>query len=178
MTSLLLAVALVAQSAPLADFSQRIQSYVELRARVAQLMPPMRTLPDPAELRRASDALAASMQQARAGARPGDIFTPEIAKLIRQAVGDGCDEDYAALLALVNEDLETPLPRAVVHARWPAGAPLPTMTSDMLVALPRLPQGLEYRFLGGDLVLRDIDANLIVDFVSDVIPPTVPTTHR
>ena len=57
MTSLLLAIALVAQSAPLADFTQRIQSYVELRARVAQLVPALHTLPDPAEIRRASDAL-------------------------------------------------------------------------------------------------------------------------
>jgi hypothetical protein len=48
--------------------------------------------------------------------------------------------------------------------------PLPTMPPDLLAALPRLPPGLEYRFINRDLVLRDLDANLIIDFVPEAIP--------
>ena len=47
---------------------------------------------------------------------------------------------------------------------------MPTMPPELLAALPRLPPELEYRFIDRDLVLRDIDANLIIDFVPEAIP--------
>jgi TonB family protein len=50
------------------------------------------------------------------------------------------------------------------------GAPLPTMPPDLLAALPRVPNRLEYRFMNDALVLRDIEANLIIDFVPQAIP--------
>ena len=162
----------------LADFRQRVQSYIDLRDRVARMVPPLRTLADPAEIRHTSDALAEAIQYARAGARQGDIFSTDIARIIRRAVRAGCDDNYADLLTLLHEDLEAPLPRPVVNGRWPAGAPLPTMLPDMLAALPRLPPGLEYRFMRWDLILRDIDANLVVDFIPDVIPVTINTAGR
>ena len=73
---------------------------------------------------------------------------------------------------LTHDDFDRPMPPPVVNGRWPIGAPLPTMMPDLLAELPRLPAGLEYRFVGGDLVLLDIDACLIVDVIPDVIPLT------
>jgi hypothetical protein len=40
----------------------------------------------------------------------------------------------------------------------------------VLLKLPPLPKDLEYRFLGRDLILLDIHANLIVDFIPAAIP--------
>ena len=37
------------------------------------------------------------------------------------------------------------------------------MPADVIVALPALPDVLQYRFVGRDLVLVDIEADLIVD---------------
>ena len=162
----------------LADFRQRVQSYVDLRDTLARTVPPLRPLADPGEIRHTSDVLAEAIQHARAGARQGDIFSTGIARIIRRAVRAGCDDNYADVLTLLNADLDAPLPRPVVNGRWPAGAALPTMLPDMLAALPKLPPGLEYRFMRWDLVLRDIDANLIVDFVPDVIPVTINTASR
>ena len=152
------------------DLERRVLAYVELRDRVARTVPPMRTLPDPGEIRRRSDLLASAIQDARAGARRGDLFTPEIAALLRRTIRGACDDDFALLIALAAEDLQGPLPWPGIHGRWPAGAPLPTMPPDLLAALPPLPAGLEYRFLNRALVLRDIDADLILDFVPDAIP--------
>jgi hypothetical protein len=39
----------------------------------------------------------------------------------------------------------------------------------MLRALPRLPTGLEYRFVGKDLVLLDQPADVILDYIRNVI---------
>jgi hypothetical protein len=44
----------------------------------------------------------------------------------------------------------------------------------ILVNLPRLPDGLEYRFMGRDLILRDRDANIIVDFLPGAVPVLKP----
>ncbi len=38
-----------------------------------------------------------------------------------------------------------------------------------------LPEGLEYRFMGNDLVLRDTKANLIADFINNAVPTVLQT---
>jgi hypothetical protein len=43
---------------------------------------------------------------------------------------------------------------------WPA----------LLAVLPALPEELEYRFIGRDLVLVDVHADLIVDVLKDALP--------
>jgi hypothetical protein len=37
------------------------------------------------------------------------------------------------------------------------------------MALPTLPQGLEFRFVGRNLILLDTEANLIVDFIPNAV---------
>ena len=153
-------------------FAERLQAYAELRARVAREHPELAVLADYGEIRRRTDLLAAAIVEARRGARQGDVFTPEIAVTIRRLVRYSCDRDFAQLLMLTHDDLDRPLPPPMVNGRWPIGAPLPTMMPDLLAELPRLPAELEYRFVGGDLILLDIDACLIVDVIPDVIPLT------
>ena len=40
----------------------------------------------------------------------------------------------------------------------------------ILKRLPPLSDGIEYRFMGRDLILRDAHANLIVDFIHEAVP--------
>ena len=42
------------------------------------------------------------------------------------------------------------------------------MPPSLLLNLPKLPKELEYRFVGRELILRDIAANLIVDVIPEV----------
>jgi hypothetical protein len=44
------------------------------------------------------------------------------------------------------------------------------MPGNVLTALPPLPEGLEYRFVSRNLLLLDVQANLIVDFMPAAIP--------
>jgi len=57
-----------------------------------------------------------------------------------------------------------------VNRAYPEGVPLETTPPSLLAKLPELPAELEYRVVGHALVLRDATANLIVDFLPDVIP--------
>jgi hypothetical protein len=154
----------------LADFGRRIQAYMDLRADVGAAILPIKVSADIGEIQRTVDKLAIGVRVSRSDARQGDIFAPEIAALFRRAIRASCHDQFMELLAILNEDWEAPPPPAAIYARWPDGVPLPTMPPNLLAALPRLPAELEYRFINRDLVLRDIDANLIIDFVPEAIP--------
>ena len=42
----------------------------------------------------------------------------------------------------------------------------------LLASLPRLPKELEYCFFDRHLLLLDVDADLIVDYIPDALPAT------
>jgi hypothetical protein len=44
------------------------------------------------------------------------------------------------------------------------------MPPKVLAAMPKLPQILEYRFIGERLILLDVPAHLIIDFIEDALP--------
>ena len=60
----------------------------------------------------------------------------------------------------------------VVNASFPEGASRSTMPGNVLRILPPLPNGLEYRIIDTHLVLIDRDANLVVDYMLDVVCKT------
>jgi hypothetical protein len=57
-----------------------------------------------------------------------------------------------------------------VNDRYPDKVPLATMPPQLLERIPKLPEGLEYRFVGDALVLMDVAAHVILDFVPKALP--------
>ncbi len=49
------------------------------------------------------------------------------------------------------------------------GQPLQSAPATLLQNLPVLPKGLEYRMVGRILVLRDTEANLVVDYLPNAL---------
>ena len=60
----------------------------------------------------------------------------------------------------------------VVNGDYPAGASRPTMPGNVLKILPPLPSGLEYRIVDTHLILMDVAANIVVDYMLDVMCQT------
>jgi len=86
--------------------------------------------------------------------------------LINDAVRTG---KLAAVLAGIDDDgAASPAPG--VHVRLPAAAQLATMPPSLLAVLPPLPRELEYRIVGRYLVLRDVDASLVLDYIANAVP--------
>ena len=52
---------------------------------------------------------------------------------------------------------------SVASVSYPNEKPLSTVPRNILAALPRLPDDIQYRFLGRHLILRDTRANVILD---------------
>jgi hypothetical protein len=58
----------------------------------------------------------------------------------------------------------------LANAAYPEGAPLSMVPPELLAKLPKLPGPLEYRFVGGHLILYDSEARLVVDFLKEAVP--------
>jgi hypothetical protein len=153
----------------LADFRERIEQYMELHDKLEKGSAQLEETDDPAKIREAQSALAGRIRSARKDARHGDIFTPEVRAAFRRLMypelkGSEGRETKAA----IKEDAPPRVPLKV-NASYPEGAPLPTVPPNLLANLPRLPEALEYRIVDKHLILRDVDANLIVDFIPNAI---------
>ena len=152
-------------AAALAAFHSAIDNYLGLRKKISHEVPPLTVTPKAAEITAASDALARAVQRARPRARQGAFFTPEVASVIRRQLEQVLQStDREAIVALINEEAST-VTRPSIYMRFPAAGVLATTPAVVLQTLPPLPRELEYRFIGTTLVLRDIDAALVLDYV-------------
>jgi hypothetical protein len=156
----------------LADFEARVQSYVELHRCLEDSIPPVGPSDDYAVVYGSLQALATKIRAARRNARQGDVFTPDTQRVLVQTIREcvkGCNIDD--LLASLNEENPKGLvltPR--INGEWPEEASYGPMPPHLLAALPPLPDELQYRFMNRDLVLLDVHANVIVDFIRKALP--------
>jgi len=103
----------------------------------------------------------------RPDAKQGDIFVPAMQTFIRGLVRRVVTGPEGGRIKDSLMD-ENPMGvKIAVNDRYPDTIPLATMPPDILAALPKLPDDLEYRFVGNRLIILDNKAHLIVDFVSD-----------
>jgi hypothetical protein len=150
------------------DFKERVDKYVELHNQAAKDIP-LKPTKNPVEIKVAQDALAERIRSARADARPGDIFSPEIRARFRELLAPTLKgEDGRDAKAIVKDDAP-PSISYKVNARYPEGAALPTVPAKLLLNLPPLPKQVEYRIIDKHLILRDVDANIIVDYIPNAI---------
>lgn len=151
-------------------FDHSVKRYLALKARLHREVPQLRVTGKSAEISNRSDMLAGAIQRARGPAPQGEFFGADVARVIRTDLSRALKGvRVASLLARINDE---PVLRATptVHLRFPTTSSLATMPAHLLEALPKLPQGLEYRFAGRTLILRDRDAALILDFLPDALP--------
>jgi hypothetical protein len=153
-----------------AEFRAAIERYLGLHRRLKAEVPTLAVTADEREISDASDTLAGAVQRARRDAKPGDIFNPEVTRVITVRLKGALEgENVKHFIARINDEptLKGP-PR--IHMRYPAGSSMARMPTRVLDALPALPVELEYRLLGRALILRDRDAALIVDYIGEAFP--------
>lgn len=164
-------------AAAIAAYQQRVEDYLILRRKTADELPPMEETTDPVQIMARERALGAAIARARAGAEPGDLFGAELRDFFIRAIRSNwkhrSGEDRRAIL----RDLPR-LPAIEVNEPYPTSQPLATFPPAMLRELPPLPDDLEYRLYGDHLIIRDAEANLVVDVLPNVLPgePGEPPT--
>jgi hypothetical protein len=162
---------LYAAQPPLEAFKAAVHQYAQVHRAIERQLPRLHSTRDAQEIREHVNAMASALQTARAGAREGDIFTPAIGVLLRDRISDALAargfRPADVIAASVEEsDDEAPMPIVTGRFPWRRGA---AMWPCIIDALPALPQELQYRIVGSDLVLVDIHADLVVDVLRNAV---------
>ena len=156
------------------EFSERVKSYTDLADQAARGVTGLPDRATPEQIASYKQALADRIRNARRNGKPGDVFGPDrdrfvhvVRSEIRGSAGqkskNTIDEDDPA------HGKTGPRVKLVVNGKWPDGAPLSTVPPTLLLRLPTLPEGLEYRFVGKALVLHDARAHIIVDYIPNAL---------
>jgi hypothetical protein len=155
----------------LEDFHKRVADYVELHKTARSEVHGLKPTKSPEEIAHYEHRLAARIKELRRGATEGAIFTPEICNEFRRLIRIAMQGSAAKRVEeSLNHAEPVHLPQLRIDSAYPEGIPLQSTPPSVLMNLPPLPQEVEYRVVGHDLALRDVDANLIVDVMRNVVP--------
>jgi hypothetical protein len=154
-----------------ADFAKRVDSYIELRDDITDSIGDLDPTKSQAEIAARAIALANSIMAARSHAKQGDIFTPELSAFIAALIKQEYSRRRVPVIE-TREDQQEELPafEPAVNQLYPTTYPLATFPPALLPLLPALPEEVEYRIVRDNLVLRDIEANLILDYMPRAVP--------
>lgn len=154
----------------LAEFNERVKQYSELHKRVEKTLPRLPKEADPAAVHAHERSLEKLLKAERRDAKQGDILTPATRRHFREVLSrllggkDGRD-----LKATILDENPGKIALAV-NSRYPDDVPLSTVPPQVLAALPKLPEELEYRFIGNRLILFDTHAGTIADYMDNAFP--------
>lgn len=158
------------ESQAVQDFEANLAKYLSLHRELETGLPVLPTKATPDQVDSNQRALSALIRTARPDAQQGDFFSPSMQALVARALASAlAGSGNRASLDSITDDNPV-LPGLAVNDRYPETLPLSTMPLEVLTALPRLEEGLEYRFAGDRLILMDTHANLIIDFTGNVLP--------
>lgn len=152
-----------------ADFQTRLDQYIKLRQELAGKLKPLSPTASAAELASRQESLAAALRDVRKNAKQGDLIPPAVAAQIKRIVVNDFRRRNPSTKRAVFEEVPTGV-RPAVNKLLPDTAALATIPPLLLNELPRLPDNLQYRFIGHDIVLLDGDTRLIMDYISNAVP--------
>lgn len=150
-------------------FLRAVDDYELTHRIVSPVPPPMMCLPDGAVA--VVNDLAAISIDARPVPREGDIFALDVADAFRDRIARALRQheiNVWDLVADMNED-EMVAPPVRVNERLPWG--VGDRSIQWLVsALPVLPEQIEYKLVGRDLVIFDVRDDIVVDVLRVALP--------
>ena len=152
------------------DFEKRLQRYVSDRQAFEQTvpMPPKEATPE--QIAAHKITLQKAVQGWRVNAKQGDIFTQQIALLMKEMIRKEFVGWEASELRKAVLEADTKGVPVKVNAPYPDSKELIEMPPPLLLTLPQLPKQLRYRFIGRNLALLDRDNALILDFITNALP--------
>ena len=149
------------------EFEQRVQAYVKLQKSV----PRLRTTKQREEIVERRHALAQKIRETRSNAQPGDIFTPAASEEFRQVIRNVFQGPSGPnVRKTIRQGEPVSGLHLTVNSEYPEHLPVTTVPPTLLLRLPELPSELAYRIIGHDFVLQDIEARVVVDFISGALP--------
>ena len=157
----------------LSTMNDRLKEYIDLHVKIERSLPSLPKDAAPEQIDKNQRAFEALMREARASAKPGDIFTPEARPIIKRLLATifGGPDGQQLKASIMDENPVDPVAlKLAVNGRYPDSVPLATIPPQVLQTLPKLTEDLEYRFVGDWLILLDTHAHVIADFIDNALP--------
>ena len=146
-------------------FTALIVEYFELRARLQDQLPPVVVTADVRQIQRGTRSLARAIRIAQPHAVEGDFFSGPTSAEIKRVIA-------LVVTATVCDAIMDDNPGAfasAINGSYPSGKSRATMPGLIIASLPPLPDDIQFRFIGSDLILYDVRANTIIDRLPDAI---------
>jgi ABC-type transporter Mla subunit MlaD len=166
-------------SSALAGFQKRVEDYAAHERKLESKLPKLPEKAEPDRIIAHKQALAKAIQQARSGAKQGDLFTQDIRPLLVQIIrsetggpkGAETRKEIVETAAKTGQNETSALVSLKVNSPYPDNVSLSTVPPDLLLKLPPLPREVDYRFVGRNVILRSVKANLILDVLPGALSP-------
>jgi len=158
----------------ISTFADRAKVYVKMRERVEGDMPRLPKDATKEQIQAHHDELLKAVQKERAGAKQGEIFTPAVSEVLRRMIRDefkGRDRADLQKRAFEAENGKVPMK---VNVEYPEAVEIPDIPPQLLLTLPQLPKQLKYRLVGDYMLLVDRENDLIIDYMTNALPPLPP----
>lgn len=155
-------------AAVIGEFEKRVNAYLATRGSIEAEIGRQKATHSGDAIAGHEREMRHRIRAARETARQGDIFSPQIAAEIRRLVGLAMQAQNAKHVEQSLRHAEPVHLNLHVNDTYPEGVPLQTTPPTLLENLPKLPAGVEYRINGGDLLLLDAKARLILDILPGV----------
>jgi hypothetical protein len=131
------------------DFEARVKQYRTLEKKLAATLPKLPKRATPAQVDENQRALGALIKTERAGAKRGELLTPDMQALVKRILAEVLGGADGKTIKASIMDENPGVPNLSVNDRYPDAVPS-TMPPQVLKALPA-EEELEYRFVEGRL---------------------------
>ena len=152
------------------DFETRISEYVKLHKAIDAKLPPLKSTDASKEIADHQHELSRRIAEERKAAKQGDIFTARIISEFRRLIANAMRGQNGINIRTSLAHAEPAEIEVGINTTYPVNLPLQSTPPTLLLNLPKLPSEIDYRIVGKALFLRDVTANLIIDFMPNAIP--------
>ncbi|HEU4766054.1 MAG TPA: hypothetical protein VFS77_01730 [Pyrinomonadaceae bacterium] len=160
-----------AEKQTLETFEKRVKEYLKLRNQIKEKLPAKLSKDStPEQIHAYMTSFEDGVRAARAGAKRGELFVPEVATYIRTVFKEDFKGRDRVELRKTILQAETQGVPVRVNYPYPEEKEFTEMPPTLLLKLPQLPQEMRYRFVGTNLLLVDRENNVIVDYMPNALP--------
>ena len=159
-----------ADAQALASMNDRLKIYLDIHNDLEKGLPKLPENATPQQIDANQRLFEKKMRDARKTAKRGEIFTGQAEPVIKRLLASVfAGPEGKQMMASIMDEQPANV-KLTVNGRYPDNVPVSTVPPEVLQALPKLTEDLEYRFIGRHLILLDTHAHVIADYIEDALP--------
>ena len=156
-------------AAALAAFTKQVNAYMDLHKKIEGEVPDVKKGATPAEVHGVRKGWRSGSRRRAPRPNRATSLRRTCTPVFKKIFADYYQRRSGREIRLLFD--EVPNFKPAVNMTYPAGlAPKANFPPRLALTMPQLPDELEYRLVADNLVMRDSEANLIIDYIPNIVP--------